>query len=158
MEELVVTSSRFVAKLKAETVLYRARLGHGWERGGDKQRDGLDHRRAYRLKEMIPDPKYVADGRVNAKGIACLYLAKQAETAVLEVRPQSGLYISLARFKIIRDLQLVDFSKHLMEDILAPFSASPTPEQIETRVSIDINSAFSAPVTRADKSASYIPT
>ena len=158
LEELVVTSSRFVANLKAETVLYRARLGHGWERGGDKQRDGLDHRRAYRLKEMIPDPKYAADGRVNARGIACLYLAEQAETAVLEVRPQSGFYVSLARFRILRDLHLVDFSKHLMEDMLAPCSASPTPEQIETRVWMDINSAFSAPVTRADEAASYIPT
>jgi RES domain-containing protein len=158
LENLVATSCRFVEDLKAETVLYRARLGHGWERGGDKQCDGLDHRRAYRLKEMIPDSRYVVDGRVNAKGIACLYLAEQAETAVLEVRPQSGLYVSLARFRIIHDLRLVDFSKHLVEDMLAMFSPNPTPEQIETRVWMDINSAFSAPVTRADEAVSYIPT
>lgn len=158
LEELVISSSRFVADLKAETVLYRARLGHGWESGCEKQRDGLDHRRAYKLKEMIPDPKYVGDGRVNAKGISCLYLAEEKETAVLEVRPQSGLYVSIAKFRIIRDLRLVDFSMHLMEEMFAPFSTHPTPEEIETRVWMDINSAFSAPVTRADEAASYIPT
>lgn len=40
---------------------------------------------------MIPDAQFVGDGRVNANGIVCLYLATNEETAALEVRPLIGM-------------------------------------------------------------------
>jgi hypothetical protein len=59
-------------------------------------------------ERMMPFPDKAREGRVNPKGIPCLYLATDPHTAMSEVRPSVGSYISLAEFVTERELKLVD--------------------------------------------------
>jgi hypothetical protein len=95
----------------------------------------------------------------NPRGIPCLYLATKKDTAVLEVRPLIGSYVSVAQFEVMRELRLVNCSGERMHNIkrwLQPKSL--TPEDIEKAVWSDINEAFSEPVERGDSSIEYVPT
>lgn len=47
-------------------------------------------------------------GRANRQGVSFLYLASDKETALGEVRPHPGHYVSLGRFKSLKDLTLAD--------------------------------------------------
>jgi hypothetical protein len=107
---------------------------------------------------MIPDAQFVGDGRVNAKGIVCLYLATKEETAALEVRPLIGSYVSIAQFRIVRNLRIVDCSEKLIGNLTRYFKQDWKPEEIEQQVWTDINDAFSAPVERSDGGLTYVPT
>src|SRR5580700_2498777 len=59
-------------------------------------------------KRMTPFPDRAKEGRVNPKGIPCLYLSTDIVTAMSEVRPWIGSYVSVARFSLARDLKMVN--------------------------------------------------
>jgi len=155
---VAITSGNRTHTLNAGALFYRAQLGHGWTKEEVAPGEYDEFPDAFPRDRMIPDPKFVGDGRVNAKGIACLYLATKEETAALEVRPLIGSYVSIARFQIVRDLRIVDCSEKLVGDLARYFKKDWTPEEIERQVWTDINDAFSAPVERSDGGLTYIPT
>jgi hypothetical protein len=57
---------------------------------------------------MKPPNNMAREGRVNPKGIPCLYLADERNTAMAETRPWLGSYISLGEFKTVRGLRVID--------------------------------------------------
>jgi hypothetical protein len=135
--------------------LWRAQLGNLWK---NVKKDGKVQRVPcpYARKRMKPIPDKVSDGRANPKGITCLYVATDSETALLEVRPLIGSYVTVAKIKIIKDLKIVDFTSSA-----ANFSHRFGVEAIDVKeraVWSDINDAFSKPVKRSDSSLDYIPT
>lgn len=114
---------------------------------------------------IIPKPEYVNEGRINPSGIPVLYLASSIETAVSEVRPWIGETISIAKLSIVKDLRIVDLSKGYGEQSfsqLSPdelFGAVEIPKEKANKcVWIDIDNAFSTPMTRTDTGAEYAPT
>ena len=113
---------------------------------------------AYPSARMKPIPEKATDGRANPRGIACLYLATQKDTAALEVRPLIGSYISVAQFKVLRDVRLVNCSGKRMDALSRWLRKTWIPEEIEQAVWSDINEAFSEPVERGDSSLDYVPT
>jgi hypothetical protein len=52
-----------------------------------------------------------AAGRMNCAGIPVFYGATRASTAIAEVRPAVGAHVTIAMFKIIRELSLLDLRK-----------------------------------------------
>lgn len=59
-----------------------------------------------------PKPKIASEGRLNRKKTAYLYLASDIDTAIAEVKPSNGHYVSLGEFEIIKDLdnlKIADF-------------------------------------------------
>ena len=52
-------------------------------------------------------------GRINPERIRYLYLAEDPETAVYEVRPTIGQYVSVATFKIKDKLKVYNFAKDI---------------------------------------------
>ena len=48
---------------------------------------------------MKPLGGRATDGRANPRGIPCLYLATTKETAMSEVRPWIGSYVSAGQFE-----------------------------------------------------------
>ena len=112
-------------------------------------------------ERMKPLPHSATEGRVNPKGIPCLYLASKADTAMSEVRPWRGAIISIGTFETTRDLTLVDCTKKIAGPPrviigLAPQAA--TPERLESENWLGIAHAFAVPVTEADNKAQYAPT
>lgn len=147
-----------VKKLNEGAHLYRAQLGHGWRKEEVSPGEFDEFPSAHSEERMLPDPNLVGDGRVNARGIACLYLSTKEETAALEVRPLIGSHISIGVFRIMRDLRIVDCSEKLIGNFVRYMKEAWTEEEIELQVWTDINNAFSAPVERSDAGLSYVPT
>jgi RES domain-containing protein len=61
------------------------------------------------VHRMVPDPQLVGDGRLNPRGIAYLYLADSPDTAISEMRPPTGSFVTVASFRPEPSIQVVDF-------------------------------------------------
>jgi RES domain len=135
--------------------LWRAQLGHAWR---EVEKDGKVHSVpcAHPKSRMKPIPDKVSDGRANPKGIVCLYIATKQETAILEVRPLIGSYVTVSKIEIVKDLEIVDFTSYDI-NFLNGWSLQSI-DDVEKAVWSDINDAFSKPVERSDDSLEYIPT
>lgn len=116
-------------------------------------------------KRMKPLADRAREGRANPTGIPALYVGNTVETVVSEVRPWIGADVSVAWCRLVRPLRTLDLTKghgksslsgavfgHLMGDRVL------TAEEKERAVWIDIDNAFSEPVTSSDDSSDYAPT
>ncbi|MBL4815104.1 MAG: RES family NAD+ phosphorylase [Shewanella sp.] len=89
-----------LTELKAGTEYFRARI---W---------GVSQTRSFPHTEMGAPPAHlVGSGRINPEGIPHLYGASNFQSAVSEVRPWVGAHISVARFRALKKLKLVDLTK-----------------------------------------------
>lgn len=61
-------------------------------------------------KMGAPHPENAKVGRLNGKGVTCLYGALDHETAIAEVRPWRGSRVSVARFISTTELTLADLT------------------------------------------------
>lgn len=110
-------------------------------------------------ERMKPRKDSAKEGRVNPKGIPCLYLSNDKNTALSEVRPWVGLTISLGQFKTVKTLKVIDFSRDdSVGRIFYLGEKEPSPEKRERAVWSHINHDFSTPVTLSDDQAEYVPT
>jgi RES domain len=157
---VIATSDARAVSMRAGHLLWRAQLGHDWReevQGEESFQVPAPHPRA----RMKPLPEKATDGRANPRGIACLYLATDKETATLEVRPLIGSYVSVAQFVVLREVRLVNCSgerMHLLDRLDKSLGGTWTPEDVDKAVWSDINEAFSEPVERGDSSLDYVPT
>jgi hypothetical protein len=156
LKSLAETSQSRNLTMKAERILWRAQLGHDWRK---VEQEGVSEevRTQFGPERMKPIPEKAADGRVNPKCIACLYLATQQQTAALEVRPLIGSYVSIAQFKVVKDLNIVNCSAPEIGN-LSFLDKHLSQEGVEKVVWSAINRAFSEPVERGDDSLDYVPT
>ena len=172
IELLIETSKSRKSSLPKGTLLWRAQLGSDWQYAfldrDDSGNEIFEPEKSpypYTTERMIPLPDRAYEGRVNPKGIPCLYLATDRDTAMSEVRPSIGSYVSVAQFVVLRALTLVDCSsesippktrQHLLKLLLR--SDDFDAEHREISVWSDVNEAFAAPVNRTDDLADYAPT
>lgn len=155
---LLKTSDALEISINKNCILYRAQLGNSY-------RDILDSEEVVH-QEPAPFPKermkplrfQATEGRANPKGIPFLYLASNKETAMSEIRPWRSAKISLALFKTIRTLKIVDVCKYQIDEFSLFFTDSPTKEDIIKAVWSEIGKAFSKPLMNNDKVAAYVPT
>lgn len=106
---------------------------------------------------MRPLPDRATEGRVNPKGIPCLYIASDRHTAMAECRPWIGSLVSVAVFQTIRALRVVDCTQGAGR---TPFymDDEPSPAKRAEAVWAHIARAFREPVTRNDDVADYAAT
>jgi hypothetical protein len=131
----------------------------------------------YPPERMKPRRGQASEGRVNPKGMPCLYGATSPQTAVAEVRPWNGELVSVGKFALSRSVKMIECLKYHDYDKYQGFLSatyhpvfSDTGEMIEYRpeepsqeavtryVWTYIDQAFSEPVTRSDNYADYVPT
>ena len=136
--------------------LWRAQVGHDWE--AREQNDvRYDQPVPFNAERMKPLRSSAFEGRVNPRGIPCLYTASDKETAVAEVRPWLGALVSVAQMTPVRPLRMVNcgdghdgkFDLYLDE---------PSPEIREQAVWRAIGREFSKPVGPDLGVAEYAPT
>jgi hypothetical protein len=157
LKTVAATSRSRGLDMKAGVILWRAQLGHDWRKEWHRE-EPFEVQAPHPSARMKPLAEKASDGRANPKGIPCLYLATKQETAVLEVRPLIGSYVSVAQFKVLKDLRLVKCTAKEIGNLERVFKKDWTPEDTEKQVWTHINSAFSKPVERGDDSLDYIPT
>jgi len=159
---VVETSQTRKKSIEASTVLWRAQRGYTWrtENQGQEEEE-FEVPDALEPERMRPKAEFVGDGRVNPRGIPCLYLASNKDTAMAEVRPWVGSYVSLAQFKVMRDVFVVDCTtdKRIFPNWLLNQDQREIPaEKREKVVWGDIAHALSRPVTPDEPVTEYVPT
>lgn len=143
---------------------YRAQLGIDWrpmyDDDGNETHEEPD---GFGSARMRPRPNQATEGRANPAGVSMLYLATTEQTAASEVRPWIGSALSIAQFKLVRELKALDLSvghgrsslsnlKYLLGDEI------PDADAKEKAVWTEIDNAFSRPITRSDDRGDYAPT
>jgi hypothetical protein len=109
----------------------------------------------YPPERMKPLPTRAREGRANPKGIPYLYLATKRDTAIAEVRPWIGSWVSVGEFKTLRALRLVNCTKD--KQPFRSYRGEPSLEEREESVWRAIGRAFSKPVNPCDDIADYVP-
>ena len=156
LEKVIATSEKRKRELPIGRFLWRAQQGDHWE---DVCIDGetFPDQQPLPPDRMKPLLYTAREGRVNPKGIPCLYLATDKDTAMAEIRPWIGSYISVGQFRTLRNFVLVDCSvEHARSFIL--YHTEPDPAKREEAVWAEIDKAFSEPVDVDESSAEYAPT
>lgn len=106
-------------------------------------------------ERMKPQRDVALEGRVNAKGIPCLYAADDPNTAMAELRPSKDQTLSLARLHVNRELRLVNCCQEMKQPRFdRPMTAAENEEVVWSLIAF----GFSVPVERKDDSAEYAPT
>ena len=149
LQEVLNSSQRREIKINKGTTFWRARLGCEYE----------DGRRAkpYPSAGMKPIPNWMSEGRANPRGIPCLYVATTRETALSEVRPWIGAPISISQLRTVRDLKIIDCSKHHQADAFSKLLIAEEKSK-EDGIWTAIDRAFATPVSKEDESKGYIAT
>ena len=89
-----------------------------------------------------PNPE---NGRLNRENEPMLYVSSEYSTALAEIRPEPGDYVSIGGFKVIRDLKILVFNQDI-----AHFSQNENRlGKYETIYAYD--QLISEPITKADK-------
>jgi hypothetical protein len=165
LQTVIETGASRIALLEAGRILYRAQLGYDleWHPTDPENPDGekVDVPGAFSPERMKPLKGSAREGRVNPKGIPCLYLADDADTAMAETRPWLDTYVSLAEFKIRASARIMQLpAPRLSFHNLTSLFGAPEPDTLEREKAVwgEIAYAFSEPVTLSDDKADYAPT
>lgn len=165
MDTVLATRNGRDVKISEGQTLYRAQRDIEHHTRADDDGNEIYEMLGLGPERMKPLANRAKEGRVNPTGIPVLYLASTAQTAISEVRPWIGSGVSVAQFKIIRDMRAINLSLghgrasigHLTFPQL--FGEQPTDAPTkEKAVWTDIDNAFSQPITLSDDTADYVPT
>ena len=149
LETVIKTRSNRDIKIPVGSILWRAQLGIEYYDPSDGEIG--DQPFGFSAERMKPLSDSAREGRANSTGIPVLYLASTEQTAISEVRPWVGSEISVAQFRVVRDLKAIDLS-------LEYGKSSFFTETKEKALWIDIDNAFSHPVSLPENTADYVPT
>ncbi len=156
---LLATAKERTKSLPKRQKLWRAQLGYD-------ESPCYDHIAPHSPDRMKPFADKASEGRINSKGIPCLYLARDKKTAISETRPWVGSYVTVVQFETLRELKVIDCSCgeiKPMERSVADLDklwklTPPTPEEAIKCIWRWVDTAFSEPVEHDDRDAGYVPT
>lgn len=167
LDGVLATAADRVEPIAKGQRYWRAQSGSALWPLDDGAGEDVDYCRiAYRPERMKPVPEKAREGRINSRGIPCLYLATNEKTAISEVRPWVGSRVTVAEFEICEDLDVIDCSGCEIDSVVKKASdldmlyklTPPEPEEIPQIVWRWIDLAFSEPVDREDSTVDYIQT
>lgn len=125
---------------------YRARISNEKGRAGFKR------------KEMWAPPDDIASpGRANSKGQSCLYLSNRKMTTVKEIRAHAFDYVTIATFKLIREINVLDLCSITQN---SPFYTNTDKVDflIKEKILHAIEVDLAKPMSRWDSELDYLPT
>lgn len=138
--------------------LWRAQIGCDY-RETEQYGAPMEEEVPFSSSRMKPLRNSAHEGRVNPRGIPCLYAAGDIQTAISEVRPWVGAKVSVSQLSPNRDLRLVSFLDGADTQLnINVFFEEPAPEDRENIVWQEIGRAFSRPVSTDPGVAEYAPT
>jgi len=153
LQTVLETAETRIESFPKDSILWRAQLGHSWR--FENEEVGEIHA-PHEPERMCPITARANEGRANPKGIPYLYLASNRETALAEVKPWVGSYVSVGQFKIARELKVVNCTTERKGFTF--YFKEPSPKKREEAVWSDIDKAFSRPINQTDDVADYVPT
>ena len=158
LQTVLATSESRKRNVPAGRFLWRAQQGDHWETVCTDEEE-FPEQQPLPPERMKPLLHSAREGRVNPKGIPCLYLATDKDTAMAEIRPWIGSFISIGQFKTLKNIVLVDcFAEHPADILYHFYIKEPGPDEREKAVWTHIDHAFSEPVNPDESNADYAPT
>jgi hypothetical protein len=155
LKSVIETSEGRKREIPIGKIFWRAQQGNDWQTSMQDNEE-FEVEAPHLPERMKPLENAATEGRANPKGIPCLYLATDKETAMAEVRPWIGSFVSVGQFKTLKALKLVDLSVHQQRKPL--YLEEPDAPGKESAVWAHIDRSFSEPITTNDTSADYAPT
>ena len=136
-------------RLPPGTILHRARRGYNPGRYGE--------RLAFQGGDLSAPPREkVLPGRANAKGQPVLYCADEESTAVAEVRPPKGSYVSVGTLRLNREARILDLAKE--HPGINPFLTESLGWQVQIQSLLNgFAEEMSRPLERDDDETHYLP-
>ena len=106
-----------------------------------------------------PPSRYAMSGRMNARGISVFYGATEEATAIAEVRPPVGSKVAVAKFDLIKQLQLLDLRELAnVRELVSVFDPQYL-EKMEKAIFLNkLGYLMTAPVMPDDELFDYLPT
>lgn len=105
-----------------------------------------------------PPSKHAQAGRMNPVGISVFYGAADPSTCVAEIRPPVGSHVVIGKFKILRDVRLLDMDKltklHVKGSYFDPASGARWGRAAFLR---QIVTELTLPMTPGDEEFGYLP-
>lgn len=143
-DQFVSFLSYSITKYVKGTELFRARI--------------CDKKEGFTKDEMgSPPAGKRKSGRVNPEGISVLYLTSDESTALREVRASAFDYITLGKFRLLKDIKVVNISGL---NSISPAVYSSGLESLAANIKIfsDIAKEIAKPLRRNDSPLEYLPT
>jgi hypothetical protein len=148
------TANRYAVVAEKDTLFYRCRPG--WQIWPDEYVGTNDEGEDIFGDEDGPlpcgemwasPPEKATGGRLNPEGIPCLYVAMREKTAIAEIRPWIDLDLTVAKFKSVAPLRIVDTSLEKgIPDFLWPLREQPpSADEVAKKIWGDINRAMAKP-------------
>ena len=142
MLELVLRETKIT--IPKDTKFYRARISD--ENG-------------YKRKEMWQPPDDAASaGRANSKGQSCLYLCSNKKTTVKEIRARAFDYVTIATFKLNRDVRVLDLSAIVHSSPFYYSGMDKIAYLVNEKNLRQIQDDMAKPISRLDSELDYLPT
>lgn len=137
-------------------LIYKDSLPQKWYRARIQESE-----EPYPLEKMGPPPKDKAThGRANPVGIPYLYIASDVLTSISEVRPHTGEFVTVAEFRIVREVKLADLRNP--RSSISPFICADDEEIAALRGDIDflerLGEELTRPVLPKSAAIDYIPS
>ncbi len=158
LNEVVSTLPSRKKRINIGSIFWRAQFGNDWRPIIYENEEVGEEVCPYGPMRMRPMKNSASEGRINPKGIPCLYMSSNKETAMSEVRPWVGSYISVGAFKVNKKLFLIDCSAHGLDKWPPFYEEEPSDTEKESSVWSYIDRAFSIPIIAGDREADYVPT
>jgi RES domain len=160
LETVIATIKDRDVTLTQGLLFYRAQRGIDWvTRTDDDGNEVGEDLVGFSSVRMKPRQNRSTEGRANPSGVSVLYLANTEQTAISEVRPWIGDELSVAQFRISRDLRAIDLSHGFGQTAIGVvplghfFQGLPVDAaKKEKAVWIDIDNAFSKSLTEKELS------
>ncbi len=103
-----------------------------------------------------PPARKASAGRANPEGISCLYLADSLDTTLHETRASVYDYISVGKFKLLQDIEVVNLAAI---DKVSPFQEIDISLLAINQPHLKkIGNEISKPLRRHDSILDYLPT
>jgi hypothetical protein len=155
VKRIVTSAHKRKKKINAGEKFWRARIAKDFK----IKRDSIVANSFTKDEMGVPPREKTKDGRANPKGIPYLYLTDDLETAIAETRPYLNANITLALFKLKKEVKVIDLLKDTFSvgELLANTKNNLNLKDEEKLLWSAINLYFSLPLDSDDKFG-YIPT
>lgn len=122
--------------------VYRARLGYNTRNESGTNLADIKPFSAFEGDDLSAPPNALAkNGRINRAGFSILYLAEDEYTAIQEIRPNPGDFVSVGKFSLMPTLRIANFYDVNIIDFVR------TKGRVESlQLIANLNSLFSLPI------------
>ena len=156
----IKTKNRFHSKQINFEILekYCSFIRRVYKAGEKFYRARLSEAQGFSTHEMsAPPPGKSSEGRANARGITCLYLANDIATTLHEVRAGVFDYVSVGTFQLKKDIVVVDL-RSIAE--ISPFvEGLDYLDHAINKLHLErLNQEMSKSLRRSDSTLDYVPT